>query len=155
MRPVQPDYGLAEARACPDCVTDCQEPSCTAAEMTSQCTDQCVVVACTDPTHGEMSCHAPMPCDATCDGMEVCSDSTGFDDVVSTSSTGSVCLIFSISTRSCNVALIIIHIYRIRELSSSMARSLLEVISPSSMHLLMHFYANVAFQSRTGNSIRR
>jgi hypothetical protein len=76
------DLSLAAMSACPECVTHCYEPSCTAAGMTSQCTDQCIVITCTDQTHAESSYHASLPCDASCDSIDKCPDTTGYEDVV-------------------------------------------------------------------------
>jgi hypothetical protein len=70
---------------CAECVTDCQEP-CSVVEMTSQCTDQCVVIACHDPDHGDWNCqegHAILPCDLTCEDSKDCSDCAGLEDFVS------------------------------------------------------------------------
>jgi hypothetical protein len=79
--------------ACAKCVTECQDASCTVPEKTSQCTDQCVVVACNDPSHGEMSCHGAQHCDVTCDNGADCPDCNGFEEFVSCiiSNTNLVC----------------------------------------------------------------
>lgn len=75
--------------ACADCVTECNEPTCPpGAIITSQCTDQCVVIACNDPDHGDMNCHGgrgPSHCDLVCDGAANCTDCSGFDEFVSPS----------------------------------------------------------------------
>lgn len=74
------------AQGCVDCVQECNEPSCPSGEITSQCTDQCIVIACTDPDHGGMSCHGPgedTHCDLICDGAKNCVDCSGFDEFVS------------------------------------------------------------------------
>lgn len=70
----------------PASCVDCTEPICPSREITSQCTDQCVVIACNDPDHGEMSCHgreSNLHCDLICDGAANCTDCNGFDDFVS------------------------------------------------------------------------
>lgn len=56
-----------------------QAPSCSAVPLTPQCTDQCVVVACNDPAHGQMSCHDAQHCDDIVD----CTDCNGFEEFVS------------------------------------------------------------------------
>lgn len=70
---------------CPECAAgpQCQDAACPAAEITSQCTDQCVVVACTDPTHSERSCHDPQHCDITRGEVMECTDCNGFEEFVS------------------------------------------------------------------------
>jgi hypothetical protein len=67
---------------CVKCATKCQDTSCTVATITSQCTDQCVVVACNDPAHGEMSCHGAQHCNATCNNGTDCPDCSGFEEFV-------------------------------------------------------------------------
>ncbi|KIK09005.1 hypothetical protein K443DRAFT_83877 [Laccaria amethystina LaAM-08-1] len=60
----------------------CVEPLCsTTSEFTEQCTDQCVVVACTDPEHPEAICHPGehVHCDLVCDSSANCTDCNGFD----------------------------------------------------------------------------
>ncbi|KAF8075003.1 hypothetical protein FPV67DRAFT_1409330 [Lyophyllum atratum] len=68
------------AAACEDCV----EPIYPSTEITSQCTDQCVVIACSDPDHNEVNqCHGngDLPCDLVCDdGTANCTDCDGFDE---------------------------------------------------------------------------
>ena len=71
---------------CAECATECQDAACPAVAMTSQCTDQCVVVACNDPKHGQMNCHGSRHCDATCGVETDCLDCNGFDEFVSLSS---------------------------------------------------------------------
>lgn len=89
--PLKNTFDLASAASasgnsvsCLDCVG---EPSYPASEITSQCTNKCVVVACNDPGHGEINCHgAPGDghCDLVCNGTTDCTDCTGFDEFVST-----------------------------------------------------------------------
>ncbi|KAF8817535.1 hypothetical protein BYT27DRAFT_6816240 [Phlegmacium glaucopus] len=69
----------AYTAACVDCNT---LSGCATSELTAQCTDQCVVIACSDPDHGEASCggggqHAQ--CDPICDEIYNCNDCYGFD----------------------------------------------------------------------------
>ena len=87
---IGPKSGLAFAHtaACAECVTECTELSCPAVarEKTAECTDQCVVIACNDPAHGEMSCHGSSGsahCDLVCDGATNCTNCNGFDEFVS------------------------------------------------------------------------
>jgi hypothetical protein len=63
---------------------DCNALSgCASSELTAQCTDQCVVIACNDPDHGEAPCvggeqHAQ--CDPTCGEKTFdCTGCYGFD----------------------------------------------------------------------------
>ncbi|KAG0709239.1 hypothetical protein DFH29DRAFT_887184 [Suillus ampliporus] len=63
----------------------CQEAACPIPEITSQCTDQCVVVACNDPTHPEPSCHVAggdVICDSACVPDEECIDCSGLEELV-------------------------------------------------------------------------
>ncbi len=65
------DCGLAaEDFDCDECVQGCEDASCTV-EFTSQCTEQCVVVACTDPHH-EVD-----PCGKIADGQDCAKQCTG------------------------------------------------------------------------------
>jgi hypothetical protein len=79
---MEPDIFISPSQpeGCAECSTECQDASCRVAEMTSQCTDQCVVVACNDPTHREMSCHGAQTCDDTCN--EGADDCNGFEEFV-------------------------------------------------------------------------
>ncbi|KAJ6621328.1 hypothetical protein B0H10DRAFT_1000391 [Mycena sp. CBHHK59/15] len=63
--------GAFQAAACTDCHA---VPS-----MTSQCTDQCVVVACSDPPVCEMACPGNH-CDLVCEDASNCRDCNGFDE---------------------------------------------------------------------------
>ena len=65
---------------------DCVNQSYPSSEITSQCTDKCVVVACNDPDHGEISCYEAQDnshCDLVCDRTTQCNNCTGFDQFVS------------------------------------------------------------------------
>jgi hypothetical protein len=71
--------------ACAECVTDCIKPTCPAAEITPQCTDQCVVIACSDPNHDQMNCNGAVDnthCDIACDSAVDCAGCPGFEDFV-------------------------------------------------------------------------
>lgn len=72
--------GYSFPSPCVDCTTaaECPEPSCpTSDELTPLCTDQCVVVACSDPEHipsplprcGDLSYDNTPPC-VDCDGIQ-------------------------------------------------------------------------------------
>lgn len=55
-------------------------------QLTEQCTDQCVVIACSDPDHTEMICGQTGPhtqCDFVCDEAVDCVGCHGFDAFVS------------------------------------------------------------------------
>lgn len=71
---------------CPQGSTNqCKEAACPILEMTSQCTDQCVVVACNDPTHPEPSCHVAdddVVCDGACVPDEDCGNCSGLEELV-------------------------------------------------------------------------
>lgn len=66
---------------------DCVQPGYALSEITSLCTDKCVVIACNNPDHGDISCHRAggnPHCDLVCDGATNCNDCTGFDEFVCT-----------------------------------------------------------------------
>ncbi|KIM44484.1 hypothetical protein M413DRAFT_442457 [Hebeloma cylindrosporum] len=73
---------------CVDCTTgaelECEEPNCVpTSELTAQCTDQCVVIACCDPDHAESICDGGNPhthCDLGCEDGIDCGDCLGFDN---------------------------------------------------------------------------
>lgn len=67
----------------PGCINECKETACPILEMTSQCTDQCVVVACNDPNHPEPSCHVAdgdIVCDSACLPDEDCNNCSGLEE---------------------------------------------------------------------------
>lgn len=73
---------IAANSPCADCNT---LPECATSELTAQCTDQCVVIVCNDPDHGEASCGGDpeyAQCDPTCNEIYNCN---GFDAFVSLS----------------------------------------------------------------------
>lgn len=66
-------------------MNQCKEGACLIPEMTSQCTDQCVVVACNDPTHPEPSCHnadGDIICNSACLPDEDCGDCSGLEELL-------------------------------------------------------------------------
>lgn len=73
---------------CPQLETpmdQCEEEACPILDITSQCTEKCVVVACDDPTHPGPSCHVAggdTVCDSTCSLDEDCVDCTGLEEFV-------------------------------------------------------------------------
>ncbi|KDR80536.1 hypothetical protein GALMADRAFT_90910 [Galerina marginata CBS 339.88] len=71
-------------RTCPPTELECAEPTCSPSnELTAQCTDQCVVIACSDPNHPESMCDgggAHTHCDLVCDEAIHCTDCHDFDD---------------------------------------------------------------------------
>ena len=73
---------IAPSSPCVSCNT---LPGCASSELTAQCTDQCVVIVCNDPDHGEASCSGAqyVQCDPTCDEIYGCSDCYGLDALVS------------------------------------------------------------------------
>src|SRR5262249_51751197 len=75
--------GYSLPGSCVDCITasECPEPSCsTSDELTSFCTDQCVVVACSDPEHGPDSHYR---CDLGHDNTPPCVDCDEIQSFVS------------------------------------------------------------------------
>src|ERR1700722_11155212 len=72
--------GTGLSTTCADCVNECTKPSCPAVELTAQCTDKCVVIACTDISHGETTC--PGDDKRICDTAANCLDCTGFEEFV-------------------------------------------------------------------------
>jgi hypothetical protein len=71
---MSPTHGNQAALACADCHV---VPS-----MTSQCTDQCVVVACSDEAPiCDMECPGNH-CDLVCEDASNCKDCNGFDEFV-------------------------------------------------------------------------
>lgn len=94
---------------CTDCSTECTDSVCsTANEITSQCTDQCVVIACSDPEHGSPNCtDGHSYCDFVCDSTADCADCNGLDALVSVILTPILCSPL-ISFFSCSVAKTII-----------------------------------------------
>ena len=62
---------------------ECSEPLCAPfSALTTQCTDQCVVIACNDPDHAESSVCDQGP-NSQCDDIMDCTDCDGFEDFVS------------------------------------------------------------------------
>ncbi len=70
---------------CEDCNTQYTEPIySTAGVLTSQCTEQCVVIACSDPEHVNLNCTDEHSyCDFACDSETDCPDCNNFDTLVS------------------------------------------------------------------------
>lgn len=95
--PIRPSYSPIRSRS-PPCVS-CSSPGDLVAlqcpeqlncgpsdQLTAQCTDQCVVIACSDPEHTELICGQTGPhtqCDFVCDETVDCLDCHGFDAFVS------------------------------------------------------------------------
>lgn len=72
---------------CVDCSIppECPEPSC-AVELTAQCTEECVVIACNDPNHTESICPIDTTqthCNFLCEQTANCTDCTDFAHLVS------------------------------------------------------------------------
>ena len=77
-----PSPYIAANSPCADCSA---VPGCASSELTAQCTDQCVVIVCNDPDHGEASCGGDAEyaqCDPACSEIYNCN---GFDAFVSLS----------------------------------------------------------------------
>ena len=68
---------------CLECDTTCTDMMCSSSgHLTSQCTDQCVVAACSDPEHNNLSSTYDFICNEA-----NCIDCSGFDTFVSSLST--------------------------------------------------------------------
>ncbi len=67
---------------CEECAQSCQDGTC-AVELTPQCTDQCIVVACNEDHHDPIACEncalAP-PCEVMCTDSDEC---PGLEEIVS------------------------------------------------------------------------
>ncbi|RXW22145.1 hypothetical protein EST38_g3724 [Candolleomyces aberdarensis] len=60
--------------------TDCEDDVCPVSdELTAQCTEQCVVIACSDPEHNCGGQRNQVHCTLGCDGDTNCADCNGFD----------------------------------------------------------------------------
>jgi hypothetical protein len=57
--------------ACSECVVDCDDADCMA-EIDDHCTEQCVIVPCDNPEHGDMQCPKGN-CESTCGVPDPCS----------------------------------------------------------------------------------
>lgn len=57
--------------ACSECVADCDDADCIA-EIDGRCTDQCVIVPCDNPEHGDIQCPKG-DCESTCGVPDACS----------------------------------------------------------------------------------
>jgi hypothetical protein len=57
--------------ACSECVVDCDDADCMA-EIDDHCTEQCVVVPCDSPEHGDIQC-PKVSCESTCGVPDTCS----------------------------------------------------------------------------------
>jgi hypothetical protein len=63
---------------------ECSEPLCSPfSALTTQCTDQCVVIACNDPNHAESPVCDKQGSNSQCDDNMDCTDCDGFEDFVS------------------------------------------------------------------------
>lgn len=78
-------------------------------DLTSQCTEQCVVITCDDPAHSASTCGSEeSQCDLVCPSPEECHDCSGFEEFVS------MRIFFRKSPHfhlSCNVVLVFMNIY--------------------------------------------
>lgn len=87
----QPDKvsGFQSCLQCPRCLSEpreCGQASCIIPEMTSECTDQCLVVACDDPDHPSSQCqviNGDNACDGSCTSITDCLECPGFEEIVS------------------------------------------------------------------------
>ncbi|KAF5388681.1 hypothetical protein D9757_004754 [Collybiopsis confluens] len=49
-------------------------------DITSQCTDECIVITCDGPGHGDAHCVDPADCDLVCQNSEKCHDCDDFEE---------------------------------------------------------------------------
>ena len=56
--------------ACSECVVDCNDAACLA-EISDRCTEQCVIVPCDNPEHGDIQCPEGS-CESPCVAPDVC-----------------------------------------------------------------------------------
>ena len=56
--------------ACSECVVDCDDAACLA-EINDRCTEQCVIVPCDNPEHGDIECPEGN-CESPCVVPDVC-----------------------------------------------------------------------------------
>ena len=56
--------------ACSECVVDCDDADCMA-EIDDHCTEQCVIVPCDSPEHGDIQCPKGS-CESTCGAPDTC-----------------------------------------------------------------------------------
>ncbi|KAF9245257.1 hypothetical protein BU15DRAFT_85600 [Melanogaster broomeanus] len=69
---------------CPPPTTPCAETSCLIPEITSECTKECLVVACDDPNHGGFRCQVTdgsTVCDGSCISATDCNDCHGLEEI--------------------------------------------------------------------------
>ncbi|KAF8449054.1 hypothetical protein L210DRAFT_2643774 [Boletus edulis BED1] len=63
----------------------CTQPACPIPELTPECTDECLVLACDDPDHGNPAClvsNGASSCDSSCVAAAACNDCSGIDDIL-------------------------------------------------------------------------
>lgn len=80
-------------------------------DLTSQCTEQCVVITCDDPAHSASTCGSEeSQCDLGCPSPEECHDCNGFDEFVCVLLFFSKKIFISYVHFSCNVAPVFMNI---------------------------------------------
>ncbi|KAI6044287.1 hypothetical protein EDC04DRAFT_423995 [Pisolithus marmoratus] len=64
---------------------ECDQAACLIPGLTSECTDQCLVVACDDPDHPDAECQVETgtePCDGSCVGGTDCVECPGLEEIL-------------------------------------------------------------------------
>ena len=69
--PLPPHIPDPSNLACSECVVDCDDADCMA-EVDDRCTEQCVIVPCDSPEHGDIQCPKG-DCESTCGVSDTCS----------------------------------------------------------------------------------
>ncbi|KIK91522.1 hypothetical protein PAXRUDRAFT_830771 [Paxillus rubicundulus Ve08.2h10] len=78
-------YPQPECNQCPQEAAPCGETACLIPEITSECTNECLVVACDDPSHVGSSCHVTdgsAMCDDGCIPAMNCADCPGLEEIL-------------------------------------------------------------------------
>ncbi|KAI6149795.1 hypothetical protein BKA82DRAFT_997882 [Pisolithus tinctorius] len=70
---------------CTPCPQECAQASCVIPGITSECTEQCLVVACDDPDHPDVECQVENgnePCDGSCVRSAECPECPGLEEIL-------------------------------------------------------------------------
>ncbi|KAG9312960.1 hypothetical protein JVU11DRAFT_6396 [Chiua virens] len=74
-----------QCNQCPPPSTSCSQPSCFIPEFTTECTDECLILACDDPDHGAQTCQVTkggISCDGTCITAAACNDCSELNKIL-------------------------------------------------------------------------
>ncbi|KAF9221350.1 hypothetical protein BS17DRAFT_881802 [Gyrodon lividus] len=76
-------YSQLECNHCPQETSPCAETSCLIPEITSECTNECLVLACDDPNHlGQVTNDGSTLCDHNCISATNCADCPGLEEIL-------------------------------------------------------------------------